>query len=220
MNAAPPESAPSRPGADPRHGFLGRGPSFWAALFVASSVGLGLLAATGAVEGRATMLTLTLVPLTLLAAVIRAAQRSIRARQAPGSTRGLAQARYVKRVAIFTSLYLVAVASLSFFDADQSGPFALRVALAVLPGLAIIGVFWAIGRLMVEEEDEFLRMLTVRQSLVATAVALSAASVWGFLESADLVVHLDAWWVAVAWFFGLIVGAAVNRVQHGTWGSV
>lgn len=204
--------------SDPRTGFLGRGPYFWAALFVLSSVMLGLLAATGAIEGLETMFTLLLVPLALLAAVIRAAQLSIRTRQARGS-RGLAQARYVKRTAIFTSLYLLAVASLSFFG-DEAGPLALRVLLAVLPGLAIIGVFWAIGRLMVEEEDEFLRMLTVRQALVATAIALSAASVWGFLESADLVVHLDAWWWAVTWFVGLIVGAAVNRMQHGTWGSV
>ena len=212
----PPVNAASA--RDPRTGFLGRGPYFWAGLFVASSIALGLLAATGAVEGLETMLVLTLVPLALLAAVFRAAQLSARTKAEAGS-RGLAQARYVKRTALFTSLYLIAVASLSFFG-DEAGPLALRVLLAVLPGLAIIGVFWAIGRLIVEEEDEFLRMLTVRQSLVATAVALSAASVWGFLESADIVVHLDAWWVAVAWFFGLFVGAAVNRVQHGTWGSV
>ncbi|QIQ87365.1 hypothetical protein [Erythrobacter sp.] len=209
---------------DPRSGFLGRGPYFWVGLFVASSLALGLLTWTGAVEGLETVLVLALVPLALLAAVLRAAQLSARAKAEAGS-RGLAQARYVKRTALFTSLYLVAVASLSFFDkgaffGEDAGPLALRVLLAVLPGLAIIGVFWAIGRLMIEEEDEFLRMLTVRQSLVATAVALSAASVWGFLESADLVVHLDSYWVAVAWFVGLFVGAAVNRVQHGTWGSV
>lgn len=213
MNAAPSPTA-----TDPRTGFLGRGPYFWAGLFVASSLALGLLTWTGALEGLETVLVLALVPLALLAAVLRAAQLSARAK-AQGGSRGLAQARYVKRTALFTSLYLVAVASLSFFG-EEAGPLALRVLLALLPGLAIIGVFWAIGRLMIEEEDEFLRMLTVRQSLVATAVALSAASVWGFLESADLVVHLDAYWVAVAWFVGLIVGAAVNRVQHGTWGSV
>lgn len=199
-------------------GVLGRGPYFWAGLFVASSLALGLLSWTGAIEGLETVLVLTLVPLAFLAAVFRAAQLSARAR-AQGGSRGLAQARYVKRVALFTSLYLMAVASLSFFG-DEAGPQALRILLAVLPGLAIIGVFWAIGRLMVEEEDEFLRMLTVRQALVATALALSAASVWGFLESAELAAHLDAWWWAVAWFAGLIVGAAVNRVQHGTWGAV
>jgi len=209
--------ASSGPGTDPRTGFLGRGPYFWAGLFAASSLALGVLSFTGAVEGLETVLTLALVPLALLAAVFRAAQLSARTKAQAGS-RGLAQARYVKRVALFTSLYLVAVASLSFFG-DDAGPQALRVLLALLPGLAIIGVFWAIGRLMVEEEDEFLRMLTVRQSLVATAVALSAASIWGFLESADLVPHLDAWWWATAWFFGLFVGALVNRVQHGTWGS-
>lgn len=200
-------------------GVLGRGPLFWSGLFLASSIALGLLAATGAIEGRETVLVLALVPLALLVAVIRAAQLSVRAKQGTKTERGLAQARYIKRVAVFTSLYLIAVALLSFFDDPASGPQVVRFLVALLPGLAVIGVFWAIGRLIVEEKDEFLRMLTVRQSLIATAVALSAASVWGFLESADLVPHVDSYWVAAAWFFGLIVGAVVNRIQHGTWGS-
>ena len=39
-----------------------------------------------------------------------------------------------------------------------------------MPGLAICGVFWAIGRLIVDEKDEFIRMLIVRQTLIATGV--------------------------------------------------
>ncbi|NBC88141.1 MAG: hypothetical protein GVX90_01355 [Alphaproteobacteria bacterium] len=214
MNAASPS------GTRPQRGFLGRGPYFWAALFIASAAGLGLLAVTGAVDDGDAILLLALVPIALLAALFRAIQVRLRAQRADGSRRGLAQAAYVRRVALFTVLYLAAVACMSVIETRMDPPVAVRLAVALMPGLAVIGFFWAIGRLMVEEEDEFLRMLTVRQSLVATALALSAASVWGFLESADLVPHLDAYWVAAAWFAGLFVGALVNRVQHGTWGSV
>lgn len=201
-------------------GFLGRGPWFWAGLFMVSSVALGLLAGLGAIEGRGAILVLLAVPLALLAALIRAAQQRIVARQAAaGKTANLAQMRYIKRVAIFTSLYLASFALLTFSDEAFALPLALRYVIALLPGLAISGVFWAIARLIIEENDEFLRMLTIRQTLIASGLALSAASIWGFLEAADLVVHLDAYWVAVAWFFGLFVGAIANRIEHGTWGA-
>ena len=87
--------------------------------------------------------------------------------------------------------------------------------LAALPGLCVIGVFWAVGRLLVEETDEYQRMLLVRQSLVATAFALSIATMWGFLESVGLVSHVDAYFVAILWFAGLGVGSLVNRLTLG-----
>ena len=95
----------------------------------------------------------------------------------------------------------------------------LTIVLAVLPGLAIMGIFWSIARLMVEEQDEFIRMLIVRQSLIATGLALSVASVWGFLEAYGVAPHIDSYWVAVLWFFGLGVGAVANKVQYGAVGE-
>lgn len=90
-----------------------------------------------------------------------------------------------------------------------TGPLAYPA--AVLPALPIIGMFAAIGRYLLEESDEYLKMLMVRQSLVASGFALSVATIWGFLESFDLVAHLDSYWVAVAWFGGLGLGECVNR---------
>lgn len=91
-----------------------------------------------------------------------------------------------------------------------TGPLAYVA--AVLPALPIIGMFAAIGRYLLEESDEYLKMLMVRQSLVASGFALSISTVWGFLESFDLVAHLDSYWVAVAWFGGLGLGECVNRI--------
>src|SRR4051812_404730 len=76
-------------------------------------------------------------------------------------------------------------------------PGAVQYLVAVLPALPIIGIFVAIGRYLVEEQDEYVRMLMVRQTLFASAFALSVATVWGFLENFDLVGHADGYWVAI-----------------------
>ena len=90
---------------------------------------------------------------------------------------------------------------------------------AILPALPIIGVFAAVGRYLVEERDEYLRMLMVRQSLVATGFTLSIATIWGFLENFALVPHVDAFYIAVLWFFGLGVGSVYNMLTLGRRGE-
>ena len=91
--------------------------------------------------------------------------------------------------------------------------------LGLLPGLAVIGVFYAIGMLIVETKDEFVRMLIVRQVLYGTGIALSLATMWGFLENFGLVEHIEAFWIAVLWFFGFGIGALINRIKYGTSGE-
>ena len=120
--------------------------------------------------------------------------------------------RYVIRVAISMAAYIVTLmlAIRLVRDGHMTGPLAWI--LAALPGIAVTGVFWAIGRLLIEETDEYQRMLLVRQSLVASAFALSIATVWGFLENARLVGHVDAFYVAILWFIGLGVGSLLNAL--------
>lgn len=89
---------------------------------------------------------------------------------------------------------------------------------AILPALPIIGIFAAMGRYLVEEQDEYIRMILVRQTLWASGFALSVATVWGFLENFDLVEHVDAYSVAIVWFFGLGIGSIVNRITLGATG--
>ena len=91
-----------------------------------------------------------------------------------------------------------------------TGPLAYVV--AVLPALPIIGIFAAIGRYLVEETDEYIRFLTVRQTLIACGLALSFATAWGFLESFGLAPHFDTYWIAVIWFAGLGLGACINKL--------
>ncbi|MBD2843073.1 hypothetical protein [Erythrobacter rubeus] len=201
-------------------GVLGRGPAFWAVMVFISTALIVTLSVTGAIEQKAPLLLLTIVPVSLAMVMFRAGYKMADSPSASCGGKGAAQKTYIKRTAIFTSLYLATFGLLMFADREIGIEGELKFALALLPGLAICGIFWAIGRLIVEEKDEFMRMLVVRQALVATSVALSAATVWGFLESADVVPHVDAYWWAVAWFFGLFLGALANRVQYGTWGAV
>ncbi len=127
--------------------------------------------------------------------------------------------RYLIRLSIAMTLYVATLfAGEYLIDSGQVvGPLAWL--LALLPGLAIVGAFYAIAMLVVETEDEFIKMLLVRQTLIATGFAMSIATVWGFLENFDLVPHVDAYWVAILWFGGFGLGAVVNRLTMGTAGQ-
>jgi len=91
----------------------------------------------------------------------------------------------------------------------------LAYVVAVLPALPIIGIFGAIGRYLVDEEDEYVRMLMVRQTLWASGFTLSLATIWGFLDNFQLVGHVDGYWIVVVWYFGLAIGGLANRFSLG-----
>jgi hypothetical protein len=94
-----------------------------------------------------------------------------------------------------------------------AGPAAWIV--AMLPALPIVGIFGAMGRYLVEEQDEYVRMLMVRQMLWAMGFTLSAATIWGFLDNFGLVGHADGYWIVIVWYVGQSVGAIVNRLTLG-----
>lgn len=122
-----------------------------------------------------------------------------------------ARRRYNNQVVALSAIYgvtLILVMSL-FAKAMVSGPLAYLV--GILPALPIIGIFLVVGRYLLDERDEFLRMLMARQSLIASGFVLSIATAWGFLESNGLAPHLEAYYTAILWFVGLGVGAVANR---------
>lgn len=128
--------------------------------------------------------------------------------------------RYLIRIAALMSFYLVTLfaAVTAFRSHAVFGTTAY--ALAVLPALPVIGVFWAVMRLLVEEPDEFLRMLQVRQALVATGFCLTIMTVWESLQNFDLVPGGNGGFgAAFFWFIGLGVGALYNKLTVGTAGS-
>ena len=124
--------------------------------------------------------------------------------------------RYLLRMAVLMTFYIVTLfAAVRLFRAEAiSGPAAY--ALAILPALPIIGVFWAVMRLLVEEPDEFIRLLHVRQSLFATGFCLTVMTIWEFLQNFDLVASGNGGFgAAFFWFMGLGLGGIYNRLTIG-----
>ena len=128
--------------------------------------------------------------------------------------------RFLLRLGASTAVAALSLAAARYLIGSNvvSGPLVWLV--AFVPGLAMLGVFYAYGMLLVEQRDEFIRMLLLRQLIIATGVALSFATVWGFLESFGLVAHIYPYYVAVAWFAGFGLGGVVNRITHGAWGEM
>ena len=128
--------------------------------------------------------------------------------------------RYLIRLAVLMSIYLITlfVTVYAFRHQLVSGPLAYP--LAILPAVPIIGVFWAVMRLLVEEPDEYLRMLFVRQALIATGFCLTVMTIWEFLQNFDLVPPGNGGFgAAFFWFMGLGVGALYNWLTLGTTGD-
>src|SRR5438477_11810199 len=111
--------------------------------------------------------------------------------------------RYNWRVVWLSLLYAALLLGAVYGFKHKVVADSLAYIVALLPALPIIGIFAAIGRYLVEEQDEYVRMLMVRQTLWASGFALSAATIWGFLESFELVGHVESYWVASLWFGGL-----------------
>jgi hypothetical protein len=123
--------------------------------------------------------------------------------------------RYNKRVIWLSLVYAIFLLVAVYGFKHQLIPGPLKYFVAMLPALPIIGIFGAMGRYLAEEQDEYIRMLIVRQSLFASAFALSIATVWGFLDNFELVGHADGYWIVIVWFFGLGLGSLYNRLTLG-----
>jgi len=123
--------------------------------------------------------------------------------------------RYNWRVVWLSLVYAAFLMTAVYGFKHQLVPGALKYLVAILPALPIIGIFGAIGRYLVEEQDEYVRMLMVRQTLWASAFALSVATTWGFLDNFGLVGHVDGYWIAILWFFGLGLGGIYNKLTLG-----
>lgn len=129
-----------------------------------------------------------------------------------GSSASPALKVYNRRVILASLAYGALLVGGLYTVKHMSPVLPVRVALALLPGLAIVGIFVALARYLVEERDEYLRARFVRQMLWATGFALSVGTLWGFLQVFDVVPTAPMYWVAILWFFGLGLAGCVIRV--------
>lgn len=122
----------------------------------------------------------------------------------------VAQRRYNRRIIVLAVVYAAILLPVCWLFSRHMIDGPLAYLLGILPALPVSGFFVAIGLYLGEERDEYLRMLLVRQSLIATGVAMTAATFWGFLEGFDLVPHVVGYAWPIVWFGGLGFGALVN----------
>ncbi|EAQ28666.1 hypothetical protein NAP1_13743 [Erythrobacter sp. NAP1] len=156
---------------------------------------------------------LAIVPVSLM---VFAFVKSLR-----GAARsGPAAQRYLTRIAITMAFYLITLFMAEHFLEDRGVTGPLAVLIALLPGLSFAGVIWIFGALIVEEKDEFYRLLYVRQGLIATGIAFTLAAVWGFLETYKIVESVAAFWWPTIWCVGIAIGAVANKIKYGTFGEI
>jgi hypothetical protein len=129
-------------------------------------------------------------------------------------TVGAAGRRYVRRYVVAMVAYAALLVGVLKLLQRTTPPVPLRYLLAVLPALPILGVVWALGRFLVEEQDEVVRAMMVRQLLWSSAAALSAATLWGFLEALGGAPHLRAYWVFPVFCAAMLVSLPFVRRKY------
>jgi hypothetical protein len=105
------------------------------------------------------------------------------------------------------AIYVLLVSIISGWlgwEPPKSG-FGLYLA-ALSPALPIAAVVYAMGRYLIDEPDEFFRMVQIQTALLATGLTMFTCTAWGFLA---LYVHIwenhvislvfPMWW----FFFGV-----------------
>ena len=123
--------------------------------------------------------------------------------------------RYIRIHLALSVLYIALVLLASLFIPDDAAPTPMVIAFAMLPGLVVLGWIWNMGRLLVEMEDEYLRMLEVRKMLWASAITLSICGGWGLVELFAAVPRLPVFFVFPIWCLGLALGQLINRFTIG-----
>jgi hypothetical protein len=121
--------------------------------------------------------------------------------------------RYLKRFIPIILFYVAGIFLASTAIPEKAEPNLSTIGIALIPGLAIVGIVWAMGRLVVELDDEYLRMLEIRKSLVATAVVLATTGTIGLLELYTTMPKTRMFFVFPLWCAGLGIGGLVNKVR-------
>jgi len=113
--------------------------------------------------------------------------------------------RYYLRFAIAMGVYVFAlvgaIAALRFVPPGG----ALRFPLALAPAIPLVGVIVALGRYLVEEDDEFRRTLLVQSMLWALGGTLVVTTVWGFLQEWASVPRLPLYLVFPIFCIGMAI---------------
>ncbi len=138
----------------------------------------------------------------------------------PISNNFAANRRYVLRTLVCTVIFVATLFIAKLLVGQPGVSVPLAYAVAVIPGLAMAGAFWAQGRLITDIQDEFVRMLTIRQQLIAMGFTMATAAIWGTLDLLKVIPQVSVFYIIVVWAVGTVVGTLANLTRFGTAGSM
>lgn len=111
--------------------------------------------------------------------------------------------RYNRRMLAAGAFYVVGLFT-AIWVHDELHPSGLAAfGIALLPSIGVLWMVYAMGRLLAEEEDEYLRHRHIRASLFGLGTLLTLATIWGFFEQFDLVPHVPTWAAVPIFCLGL-----------------
>ena len=123
-----------------------------------------------------------------------------------------AMGRYNRRILAAGAVYVVGLFGAIWAHDNLDLPTAAAFLVALAPSIGVLMMVAAMGRLIVEETDEYLRHRYVRAALFGLGTLLTLATVWGFFEQFDLVPHAPTWMAVPVFAIGLGIA------QCGRWG--
>jgi hypothetical protein len=121
--------------------------------------------------------------------------------------------QYRITVIVAMAIYVLLVSIISGWlgwEPPRSG-FLLYLA-ALSPALPIGAVVYALGRYLIDEPDEFFRMVQIQTSLLATGLTMITCTAWGFLAMYAHIWenHVISLVFAMWWFFFGVAAPIVN----------
>lgn len=129
-----------------------------------------------------------------------------------------ARRRYTWRLAAAMAAFLLTFALAEYGIGHGGATGATATLLALLPGCCVAAVFWALGRLLIEETDEFRRMLLTRELLIATGITMTVVTIWGFLAEYQILPYGHAFYPVWLFFFAQGIGGIINKLTFGSTG--
>lgn len=182
----------------------------WLGAFLVAAFGTGALFKAGVLRGWPGM-AIFAASFLLLIPMARSIER---ARVAVGANSS-AMRRYNRRMIIASLSYVALLLAGASVAQRYAPPVAVRVLLALVVAAPVLLMIRAMALLLKEQSDEYLRMWTVQQSLIATGFVLTVSTLYGFLNVFDVAPRLDAYLIVPLWGVGLGIGAVYNKITLG-----
>jgi hypothetical protein len=121
-----------------------------------------------------------------------------------------ARKRYIAWFVPTMLAYVASVIGVTWVFNTQPPAPPLSYLLAILPAVPVLGVIAIIGRYLIEETDEFVRMRQVVGLLISIGLTLSFCAAWGFLEIYADVPKIGLFNVVWGFFGAQLIGSLIT----------